>query len=294
MRLQLHIMCNASVNFQMTSEHRLCTFFSLLKCGSPKHSVAFLCQTLAPTVAQQSKRFALPWTIMLFKVHLMGCSLTSSSSFCFWRSSRIIWSSSSSSLSLSLSDEYSSVSLRPCCRLEGVAQSHRWDNQHGQRWRLTTSWKPSADLTSVCLRSLRAAARSPPFRSQSVAAAPAPGRSAPPAPSGSRFPEQRQGVYKWEPYKNSSKALGCHSVLATFCWGSWKRNMRVRMTHLCQEKVDDLLFIFSHFLFWNIFLRETCNLLGNLALAFLRRRQYMPIQRWMYQKNGRTEIKHEG
>lgn len=50
---------------------------------------------------------------------------TSSSSFCFWRSSRIICSSSSSSLSLSLSEEYSSVSLRPCCRLN--RQMQRWD-----------------------------------------------------------------------------------------------------------------------------------------------------------------------
>lgn len=50
------------------------------------------------------------------------------------------------------------------------------------------------------------------------------------------------------------------------------------MTHLCQEEVDDFLFILSHFLFWNILLWETRYLLGNLTLTLLKGKRRKNIE----------------
>lgn len=82
-----------------------------------------------------------------------------------------------------------------------------------------------SSLTSVCPQSLPAASRFLPSQLQSVGAAPAQERSAPPAPLGSRFPE-----YGEEQKVNLSTETVTQSFQVTV--KSSKRMCVLRMTHL--------------------------------------------------------------
>lgn len=78
-----------------------------------------------------------------------------------------------------------------------------------------------SSLTSVCLRSLPAASRFLPSQLQSVGAAPARERSAPPAPSGSRFPDYREEAEEQKVH------LSMATVTQQLCFGVF-----MEMTHL--------------------------------------------------------------